>query len=109
MHSMKNVLWNVKQNSPKMTVIEFIFCKACNFTKNELLHKPLQGFFLEYQKILFPGQLFMGHSWQRVRNTPYVMKTPLYCLPHLFKILSKLSFPLPPTLTATAIFDVLFL
>ena len=42
----------------------------------------------------------MGHSWQRVPSTP-VMKTPLYHLSHLFKVLSNLSFrcfQLPPLL-----------
>ena len=82
---------------------------ACNFTKNELFHKFFQGFFLDYQNILFTEQLFMGHSWQRAPNTLHVMKTPLYCLLHLFKILFNLSSLLPPTFTSTAIFDVLFL
>ena len=81
---------------------------ACNFTKNELLHKSFQGFFLDYQNILFPEQLFMGHSWQRVSNTAYVLKNPLYCLPTFFKFcptpLSVASNFQPP-----AIFHVLFL
>ena len=64
--------------------------------------------FLDYQNILFPEQLFMGHSWQRVPNTPRVMKTPLYCPPTFLKFrptpLSVASNLHPP-----AIFDVLFL
>ena len=85
--------------------MELIFCEAVS----ELLHKSFQGFFLDYQNIYFPEQPFMGNSWQRVPNSPYVMKTPLYCLPQPFKILSSPSLPLPPTFTSTAIFDVLFL
>ena len=80
---------------------------ACNFTKIKLLQKYFQGFFLDYQSIYFPEQLFMGHSWQKVSNSPYVMKTLLYCLSH--QILSKPSFLLPSTFTSTSIFNVLFL
>ena len=77
---------NVKKNSSKITAIELIFCKASrllasNLTKNVLLHRSFQGFFLDYQKILFPEQLFMGHSWQRVPNIPYAMKTPYIAYP----------------------------
>ena len=58
---------------------------------------------------LFAEQLFMAHSWQRVLNTPYVIKIHLYCLLHLFKTLSNPSSPSLLTFTSSAIFDVLFL
>ena len=32
------------------------------------------------------------HGWQRAPNPPYFMKTPLYCLPSVFQILSPLPF-----------------
>ena len=50
----------------------------------------------------------MAPSWQRVPNTLYVMKHPLYCLPHFVEILFEPCSPLPSTFTSTAIFDVLF-
>ena len=81
---------------------------ACNFTKDELLQKSFQGFFLDYRSILFAEKHFMGHSWQRVPNIP-CYEDPLYWLYHRFKTLSKPSFLLPPTFTSTAIFYVLFL
>ena len=114
MYSVKILFWKFQAKFFKNNCDWAHFLKSsrllsCNFIKNQLLQKSFQGFFLEYQNILFPEQLFMGHSWHRIRNTPYVMKTPLNCLPHFFKILFNLSFPLPPTFTFTAIFDVLFL
>ena len=87
MYSMKNVFWKFQEKFFKNNCdwAYFLQLLACNFTKNELLHKSFQRFFLDYQNILFPEKLFMGHSWQRVPNTPYVMKTPLYCLPTFLK------------------------
>ena len=72
------------------------------------IFKDFQGFFLDFQNTLFPEQLFMAHSLERVPNTPYVMNTPLYC-PPCFTILSNPSSPLPPAFTFTANFYVLFL
>ena len=91
MYSVKNVFWKFQEKFFKNNCdwAYFLQLLACNFTKNELLHKLFQGFFLDYQNILFPEQLFMGHSWQRVTNTHYVMKTPPILNTHLFKILSN--------------------
>ena len=57
---------------------------SLNFTKNELLHKSFQGFFIDYQNILFPEMLIMDHivGWVFLMPPP-IMNTPLYCLPHL--------------------------
>ena len=109
MYSVKNVFWKFQEKFFKNNCDWAYFLQssrllACNFTKNELLHKSFQGFFLDYQNILFPEQLFMGHSWQRVPNTPCIMKTPLYCLPTLSNPSTCCFQPSPP-----AIFDVLFL
>ena len=83
-----------------------LFKNTCNFLKltgfwhaaaltMNSLSKYFQGFFLDYQNTLFPEQLFIAHSWDRVPNTLYVMKTPLYSLTHLFKICPT---PLPCSL-----------
>ena len=50
----------------------------------------------------------MGHSWPKVPNTLYVIKTPIFPTTYLFKILSSSSSPLPPSFTSSAIFDVFF-
>ena len=86
MYSVKNVFWKFQEKFFKNNCDWAYFLQssrllACNFTKNELLHKSFQGFFLDYQNILFPEQLFMGHSWQRVPNIPYAMKTPYIAYP----------------------------
>ena len=114
MYSTKKELWKFQAKFFKNTCdwAHFLLSRrllACNFTKNELHRKSFQGFFLDYQNIIFPEQLFIDHSWQRVLNTLYVRKTPQYSLPHLCKILPNPSSPLPPTFTSTAIFGVLFL
>ena len=41
---------------------------ACNFIKYELLHKSIQDFSLDHQNAIFPQQLFMANSCQRVPN-----------------------------------------
>ena len=113
MYSVKNVFWKFQETFFKNNCDWAYFLQssrllACNFTKNELLHKSFQGFFSGYQNILFPEQFVMGHSWQRVPNTSYVMKNPLYWLPTFLKFCPILSIccfqPSPP-----AIFDFLFL
>ena len=98
MYSMKNVFWKFqakffKNNCDWAQFLQSSRLLACNFTKNELLHKYFKGFFIEYQNILFPEQLFTGHSWQRVPNTPYVMTTPEYGLPNLFLNFAQPLFP----------------
>ena len=105
MYSVKNVFWKFQEKFFKNNCDSAYFLYssrliACNFTINELFCKLFEGFFLYYQRILFPEQLFMGHSWWRVPSSSYVIKIPLYCLPHLFKILSNSFFcwfqPSPP-------------
>ena len=90
MYSVKNVFWEFQEKFFKNNCDWAYFLQssrllACNFTKNELLHTLFQGFFSGYQNILFPEQFVMVHSWQRVPNTSYVMKTPLYWLPTFLK------------------------
>ena len=67
MYSVKNVFWKFQEKFFKNNCdwAYFLYSSrllACNFTKNELLHKLFQGFFLNYQNIFFPEQLFMGHK-----------------------------------------------
>ena len=107
----KRCFGNFKKNYSKKPVIELVFLLSSsflvsNFTKTELLYKSFQGFFLGYQFILLPVHVFMAHSWKRVPNSFYIMKSPLYSLPHLLKILSNPSFLSPPTFTSTDIFDL---
>ena len=90
MYSVKNVFWKFQEKFFKNNCDWAYFLQssrllACNFTKNALLHKSFQGFLLDYQNTLFREQLFMGHSWQRVTNTCYVIKTPSYRLPIFLK------------------------
>ena len=110
MYSVKNVFWKFQEKFFKNSCdwVVFLQLLACNFTKNELLHKLFQGFFRDYQSILFPEKLFMGPSWQRVPNNPHVMTTPLYCFP-TFKKLCPTPLSVAPNLHLPAIFDVLFL
>ena len=51
----------------------------------------------------------MAYSFQRVPNTPFVMKTPYIAYPHLFRIFSNPSSLLPLTFISTTLFDVFFL
>ena len=50
----------------------------------------------------------MGHSWQRVPNTPYVMDTPYIAYPAFLKFCPA-PLALASNLHQPAIFDVLFL
>ena len=83
MSSVKNVFWKFQEILFKNNCdwAFFLQLPACNFTKNKLLHKSFQRFSLDYQNILFPEKLFMGHSWQRVANMlwrpPYIAYPPL--------------------------------
>ena len=93
-----------KQNPSKIPVSELIFCKvlACKFTKTAVFNKSFQGSSLDYQKTLFPEQLFMTRSQQRVPNTSYVMKTPYISYTNFLKFcptpLACRHHPSPPLL-----------
>ena len=101
MYSVKNVFWKSQEKFFKNNCdwASFLQLLACNFTKNELLHKLFQGFFLDYQNILFPEKLFMGHSWQRVPNTPMLWRPPYIAFPP-FKNFVQPLYLLLPTFTS---------
>ena len=69
---------------------------------SKVFNKSFQGFSLDYQNTLFPEQLFMTRSQQRVPDTSYVMKIPYISYPNFLKFcptpLACRHHPSPPLL-----------
>ena len=78
MYSVKNVFLKFQANFFKNNCdwAQFFRLLAGNLSKNELLQKSFQGFFLDCQNILFPEQLFIVQSWKGFLTSPMLWKLP---------------------------------